>query len=658
MTPGGQVFAAAGQSVRGYTRKGRDFFKFDSNLTEIIRGLGIRDTWLWATGDYMLNAFEQQQTKILDKYFYASDDIINDMVIDSITGTHVFNPILACQDKHIRVLHDENLMYSFNAEGPVSAVKSSAARKVLYGTDNGAFGLTNMLREEPRKLWSIVPEERAGGITCINSVDFTQDGNNEVVLTRDDGNLEIHTFDPKLNELVRQAEENVNESVTSLESGIFHIPDTVEVLLSTYTGRVIAMTNDGIQNPLETQQEKKAKEAANTTVASATSASNKAKASKMKEIKAVQKEIEAWEDKEFKIKTTVNSEFKSDMIAVNSYKLTSKFAIIPEDAAYILTLECQHPIEVVALQGSISIDLLDMDSNTAIMNRSPVDQQNSNFLLATYRCSANVNRIEIKMRTTEGEAGELNIFVIPFADPKTTRHLSLPIKPLSLHQRTYDLNEEGIPLSELRVAGNFSKQDAHGWLAATLPDIPPKVSETDETSMQFKSTYVGSVLFITYQRGMAVFRSDSVSTIMIIKDIISQDSTNKKVHLDISSTINDHSADRILDLLHPKFEYHHKLHQQFQLIEGLKEIQLQENDISFMEEGFKEVLDKAAQIKTEFEAQPRKLHFLYGIITDLYIDRAKFKGWHNYNPRVPMIHRILANYNIEDLKAFFGQPVE
>jgi len=90
------VFYAAGQSIRGVTKKGKEFFKLDTTHTEAIKSLHVQGTFLWSAGDYILNCYESVDGKIVDKYFYICDDMINDMVVAPVTGQLVLNCIIAC----------------------------------------------------------------------------------------------------------------------------------------------------------------------------------------------------------------------------------------------------------------------------------------------------------------------------------------------------------------------------------------------------------------------------------------------------------------------------------------------------------------------------------------------------------------------------------
>jgi len=87
--------------------------------------------------------------------------------------------------------------------------------------------------------------------------------------------------------------------------------------------------------------------------------------------------------------------------------------------------------------------------------------QSGNALLATYRCQANTTRLEVKVRTIEGQHGTLRAYVTPRLQPKccqvrlwelklltciqfallSLQVHSYQVKPLSLHMRTHRFDE-------------------------------------------------------------------------------------------------------------------------------------------------------------------------------------------------------------------------
>lgn len=67
---------------------------------------------------------------------------------------------------------------------------------------------------------------------------------------------------------------------------------------------------------------------------------------------------------------------------------------------------------------------------------SPLSTQDRNYVLVTYRCSS-TTRLEVKIRTIEGQSGTLQAYVIPAVEPKACRVRRYPIRPLSMHQRIH-----------------------------------------------------------------------------------------------------------------------------------------------------------------------------------------------------------------------------
>lgn len=86
---------------------------------------------------------------------------------------------------------------------------------------------------------------------------------------------------------------------------------------------------------------------------------------------------------------------------------------------------------------------------------------------------------------------------------------------------------------------------------------------------------MGSILYGKIKANEAIFKSDSISSITIIKETISSEASNRSINININWDINDDSIERILTLLSPKYELHNKIAQQFQIIPALKELTIQ-----------------------------------------------------------------------------------
>jgi Bardet-Biedl syndrome 7 protein len=226
----------------------------------------------------------------------------------------------------------------------------------------------------------------------------------------------------------------------------------------------------------------------------------------------------------------------NDMIAVQaSSKARSAMRLLPAEAAYLLTVEIQHPIEFVVLQSSVDLLLLDVDSNVAILSRSPPDPKNGNQVLATYRCQdANTIRLDIKVRPIEGRVGEVHAYVVPKMAPKTCQCVNFSLKPLALHEKVASGSNTGNrPVTTLKINGDFTLNDIHTWASCVLPELPPRLS-TDEGKFDFHSTFLDTALTVEYKRGFATFVSDNPSTISIVKEVLTREATNAKAQISIN----------------------------------------------------------------------------------------------------------------------------
>ena len=58
------------------------------------------------------------------------------------------------------------------------------------------------------------------------------------------------------------------------------------------------------------------------------------------------------------------------------------------------------------------------------------------------RCQANTTRLEVKIRSIEGQYGTLQAYITPRLQPKTCQLRRYQIKPMSLHQRAHTFDQD------------------------------------------------------------------------------------------------------------------------------------------------------------------------------------------------------------------------
>ncbi|KAK7097977.1 BBSome complex member BBS7-like isoform X1 [Littorina saxatilis] len=630
-----RIFVSTGAEVKAYTKKGKNFLNFNTNLSEPIQTLAVEGSELFVCGNFVYNHYHDCK----DTNYMLCGDKINDVLCLPTERVQDLIPILACQDRVLRVLQGSELLYEIEVPGPPMCLQlaqnngGDEGNEVLYGTSDGRVGLVQIGKLGPTHKWEMPNEKRNGGILCIDNFDITSDGTLDLILGRDDGQVEIYSFD-EADEPVFRFGHTCAESVTSVQGGVVSAAGYEEIVCATYAGWVLGLTSE--------QQTKEI-------------GSTQAKLDPMatQKISSLKGELDS-------LTTKVTSErekyqqsaySKTAVSAIPLFNINDKFVLNREDASYTLSLELQMPIDNVLLQSDVPVDLLDVEKNSAVVSFSACSPEEGNYLLATYRCQANTTRLELKIRSIEGQHGTLQVYITPRIQPKTCQLKCYPIKPLSLHQRTHTFDDNR-PLNMLKLTGSFSLAEMHSWVCFSLPEVPERPPAGDLASFQFVSTFLNTQLDCTYRKGEGIFRSDNISTISILKDVLSKEATNKKIRLDINYDIQEETIPTTLALIHPRLEHQLLLAKKVQLIEALKELQVNESDLSFLSPEYQQILEQADKLQAEFKRQPCHLERLYGMITDLYIDKFKFKG-QNVRGKVPTLLEVLDNYDFNTLCQFF-----
>jgi hypothetical protein len=222
------IFAAAGRTITGFSRKGKPIYEFPCPQTEDIRGLQVVQTEerIFAAGDFVLTEYCKGQ----EENYFQSNDKINDLLLQK-PGGGAFESALACQDRQIRVVRGSQCVQQATVGGPATAVTNfdangafdqefvaseqqnelgrlrlqvselqaklraandgesasieeelqrrtrelasheasagSSARQLLYGTENGIVGTLSFTPEGLHPGWFIANVKRLGGINAL-----------------------------------------------------------------------------------------------------------------------------------------------------------------------------------------------------------------------------------------------------------------------------------------------------------------------------------------------------------------------------------------------------------------------------------------------------------------------------------------------------------
>jgi len=636
-----KIFVACGQTLKGLTKKGKEFFRFNANLSEDVKAMVVNnvDGKIYTGGNRLYHEFVDCK----DANYSTLPDVINDIIVapltkDPATGHVVASAIIACQDRCVRVLRGSEVVYEVPLDGcPQCLVRGywkitpgSGTVMAYYGTDDGTLGQILLEPDGGVTGWTLNNVRKLGGVTSIAMFDFTHDDKEDLVVGRDDGTIEAITFDEEMPKLLFSV--NVNECVMTVAAGHITDPGRDEIIATTFSGKVIGFVarpegDDGAASPAGQSEAK---------------------------VTSVRSELEDLHKQLAEKKETLNSFSGPGIIPVQAAFKVHEKMMLGEDAMWNLNLEIEFPIEFVTLQSDIELEIMQEPNDTAVLSHCDPSPEEGNLMVATYSCVETSSRLNLKIRMIEGQMGMLRAYIIPSSSGgqgKVCQCSSFKIKPLSLHRRAHSADLSNHILSEIRVEGTFSVAEVHSWISNCLPEMPDRAAD-DNNEVIFQSTFVETVLCCQYRKNEAVFLSDSISALSVLKEVISREATQKKARISIKADIKDESVLSMLEMVHPKLEHQHTLARQFNMIQGLKELALQEPTLDFLTPEYQAILGDADKIQAEYKEHPTNLEYLHGVVAKLFVDKHKFKG-DDARPKVPALHQLLSKYDFMELVNFF-----
>ena len=600
---GSTIFTSGGPFVYSFSSSGKELSSFDTNVAENVKTFKVQNQEIWTSGKYLFNHYLKE--KELD--YLILKDSINDFQVSPILGELVQNPVLACNDKSIRVLSGSLPVYSLSLSSSALSLFPRTSKHFLFGCANGSFGQLQLDREQGTQNW--LNSQNSTEVSVVSSCDLLGSGSDQVLVCRTDGMFEVYSQGPG-NELSLTVDLALQENITSvLPCAPAGIP---EVFVSTYSGKVIAITD------------------------------------KTKNLEFDPSEGLNTEIMQLKLKLESSKKVQGGVKTAGS-KVTAKLALVGEQAAYCLTVESQFSMAFLLIQTEVPIEVLDSEDHEATVTTT----EDSGQVLVTYKFSdSSITQCQVLFRSSEGQPGTLNIYSIPSLEPKVASLVSIDLKPLSLHEKVHSIDTSDRPLNTIKVTGNFTKSEMHGWISQTLPDVPPSFNE-EIVQMNFTHCVIGTVLCISYSAGWAEFNSESVSVLEILKDSLMKLSASRRLQLNINFNEAHESCAHVIRMIEGFCIELQELEDKFQLIEAMKEIEIQ-GDLEKFGSELTAILQDADGIRTEYKKYPKKLQFFQGMISDLFVDTCKFRGVLGFHEKIPALQNLLANFEAEKLIEFFN----
>jgi Bardet-Biedl syndrome 7 protein len=264
--------------------------------------------------------------------------------------------------------------------------------------------------------------------------------------------------------------------VRSIECGIVSTPEYPEILIASYSGKIISFTTEPVH--ARAQEDSYGR--------SVLTISNENRIKHMKkEIEELKKKLK--KDKEQLTKVSgkqVNLDLQQK--PAPEFPVNSKFSLDNRVAAYVLTVELQSSIDLIILRSPVVLDLVETDTGSSVLSVTPPqllqqcaggtgtggagNNEDLGKFVAVFRCQSQEKRIVLTLRTNEGEFGNLHITIVADTTPKAAKIIKYDLKPLSLHTKVYALTPEETarPRNSMKYTGNNNSGSVYFTVQATL----------------------------------------------------------------------------------------------------------------------------------------------------------------------------------------------
>lgn len=172
-----------------------------------------------------------------------------------------------------------------------------------------------------------------------------------------------------------------------------------------------------------------------------------------------------------------------------------------------------------------------------------------------------------------------------------------------------------------------------------MPDLSAKV-DGDGIEYKYQSSLVKTYLDFEATSKWAKFKSNSISTLSIIKDSLIKQGTLKSKHLNIKRDIQPGSLHSVLAVIGKYFQESNTIKNEYEMLAALREIKDSPGGFDALSENNKNIMYREDDIKNRFEAQPKNLMVLGKVLVSLCEDYANMQGNTNRSGKSTIVELI------------------
>lgn len=736
-----KIFYTQSRTVYGIKKKGNSFFAFTTDLTSDIEHVNVHADALHCCTHSTYHCFSGQN--LSSSSSFTSPGSINSMALLTF-GERSAVPILGCDDRRVRIARPDCSSFSeVSIRSPVNALahkhftsRSTGAHgddgnSILYGTASGDIGEL-YISEERVKRTRLVPNTNGarGAVTALTSrLDLLGDGYNDIIVGRDDGQVELYTRSAVDGSWYLYAERAFDDSVLSIDGGCVTRSEGQEAIVHTFSGKVLSLTpnqeDQAMEDPLASAASaKQSDQSAHLLSARSRSKSSKQHGTKARQndqhVQSLRAEIESLQIQARERRKQYESLVKqASAPAPQRFHHSTSLTLNLESGTQELFVETPFPIGTLALQSDVPVSVIERSNDSFVVSvPRPQHFDTSSAFLATFRSVNGDHRLTCRLRISEGHSGTLRAYVIPKSYPMMFQTISYGIKPLCMHWRADEHgepeetsmmsnlsepnhalaeNRDGLfeedehneleeqllgskqqaqasgnatsigpatdaqgqanerELMKVRLTGSFTRRDLHSWLSTCLPEMP-NLDYKKEFSHIFKSALFGTMLIIRCTEGLAELMSDNPTALSYAHEAVTREATNRKIRVEASFSLNEGAYMHMVELLIHRIQRQLSQSNHRLIEEGLRELELQEEDLSFLSDEYKAILDHSESAKVTSVQQDAAdtdvdVDLLVSMAKDVFVHWNRFRGM-NVKNRVSALERILREGTADEIRAF------
>lgn len=262
-----------------HRKKGNTLNVYNSSLNEDILLCYVVDigqsTILYTTTQYSINVFElsphktnnEQLNALLDVEFYPSSDRIQSMCIIASKSQNKVYTCIGCSDNTVRIIYNGNVIIQYTNNRTnitymtILHLNESTGNYnihyILCGSDSSTLSLLcyNDKTQTIEQIWSVRLNQQnasTGTITniCVRYDRYNTDNTVDIILGSESGDIYIYEYDiTQINtQPTIKLVSSINECITSIVCGYIVSTTHSDIAISTYTGKIITLTTEQIQN--------------------------------------------------------------------------------------------------------------------------------------------------------------------------------------------------------------------------------------------------------------------------------------------------------------------------------------------------------------------------------------------------------------------------